>query len=136
MPFSTCWCVFTLPAEIAQKAEEAFRAEVVSAYPSLADDSVWQAGMRRAVVVWTVNATVRSLPRTVEDGPMHRTRRPVATRRQVLRHRWQVASTVEGFPAFAQTVQRLLREVAREWDVAPLPRYPAFSPVRADQEPA
>ncbi|MFD7598425.1 hypothetical protein ACFV6D_36030 [Kitasatospora sp. NPDC059812] len=125
-PFSTCWCVFVLPAGIARKVEEAYRAEVVAVYPALAEDAVWQAGMRQAVAVWTVNATVRLLPQTVEDGPMHRTRRPVATRRQVLRHRWHVASTLGEFPAFAQTVRQLLRKAAREWDVAPLPHYPAF----------
>ncbi|MFJ9611600.1 hypothetical protein ACIRS1_35230 [Kitasatospora sp. NPDC101176] len=135
MPFSTCWCVFTLPPETARKAEEAYRAEVVPVYPALAEDTVWRAGMRQAVVLWTVNATVRLLPRTVEDGPMHRTRRPVATRRQVLRNRWQVASTVDGFPAFARTVRNLLDKAAREWTVAPLPRYPAFrtAPAGLDQ---
>ncbi|MFJ3221521.1 hypothetical protein ACIPLC_37110 [Kitasatospora sp. NPDC086801] len=134
MPFSTCWCVFTLPAGITRKVEEAYRAEVVAVYPALAEDAVWQAGMRQAVAVWTVNATVRLLPRAVQDGPMHRTRRPVATRRQVLRHRWHVASALEEFPAFAQTMRHLLRKAAREWDVAPLPRYPAFRAAKADRE--
>ena len=48
MPFSSCWCVFTLPAGIAAAIEQAYRAEVVRVYPALADDEVWQAGMRQA----------------------------------------------------------------------------------------
>ncbi|GAA3445270.1 hypothetical protein [Planomonospora venezuelensis] len=131
MPFSTCWCVFRLPSGLAEEIERVFRAEVVAAYPALAEDEVWQAGMRRATVVWTVFATVNMLPRTVEDGPIHRTRRPVPTRRQVLRHRWELASTVEEYPAFAETMRLLLREVAGGWDVPPLPGYPAFSGLRA-----
>ncbi|MEV6544213.1 hypothetical protein [Streptomyces sp. NPDC051665] len=126
MPFSSCWCVFTLPAGIAAQIEQAYRAEVVGVYPALAEDEVWQAGMRQAVAVWTVDATVRMLPRTVEDEPLHRTRRPVPTRRQVLRHRWEMASTLEEFPAFAETMRLLLREVAGGWKVARLPGYPAF----------
>ena len=126
MPFSSCWCVFTLPAGIAAEIEQAYRAEVVSVYPALAEDEVWQAGMRQAIAVWTMDATVRMLPRTVEDEPLHRTRRPVPTRRQVLRHRWEVASTLEEFPAFAETMRLLLGEVAGGWEVAPLPGYPAF----------
>ncbi|MFF4393218.1 hypothetical protein ACFY0G_41875 [Streptomyces sp. NPDC001552] len=126
MPFSSCWCVFTLPAEMAAEIEQAYRTEVVDVYPALAEDEVWQAGMRQAMAVWTVDATVRLLPRTVEDGPLHRTRRPVPTRRQVLRHRWEMASTLEEFPAFAETMRLLLSEVAGGWEVARLPGYPAF----------
>ncbi|MFF4579994.1 hypothetical protein ACFY15_16595 [Streptomyces sp. NPDC001373] len=127
MPFSSCWCVFTLPAGPAAEIERAFRAEVVGAYPALAEDEVWQAGMRQATAVWTVDATVRLLPRIAEDGPLHRTRRPAPTRRQVLRHRWEAASGLEEFPALAETMRSLLREVAGGWEVPPLPGYPAFA---------
>ncbi|GGN46426.1 hypothetical protein [Streptomyces fuscichromogenes] len=65
MPFSSCWCVFTLPAGTAAEIEQAYRAEVVGVYLALAEDEVWQAGMRPAVAVWTVDATVRLLPRAV-----------------------------------------------------------------------
>lgn len=126
MPFSSCWCVFTLPAALAAEIEQAYRAEVVGAYPALAEDEVWQAGMRRATAVWTVDATVRMLPRIGEDGPLHRTRRPAPTRRQVLRHRWETASGLEEFPALAETMRSLLHEVAGAWKVPPLPGYPAF----------
>ncbi|GAA0300358.1 hypothetical protein GCM10010302_43660 [Streptomyces polychromogenes] len=127
MPFSSCWCVFTLPAGLAAEIEQAYRAEVVGAYPALAEDEVWQAGMRQATAVWTVDATVRLLPRIAEDGPLHRTRRPAPTRRQVLRHRWETASGLEEFPALAEAMRLLLRKVAAGWDVAPLPGYPAFA---------
>jgi hypothetical protein len=126
MPFSSCWCVFALPAGLAAEIEQTYRAEVVGVYPALAEDEVWQAGMRQATAVWTVDATVRLLPRTAEDGPLHPTRRPVPTRRQLLRHRWEMASTLEEFPAFAETMRLLLSEVAGGWDVARLPGYPAF----------
>ncbi|MET8383755.1 hypothetical protein ABZV14_12225 [Streptosporangium canum] len=126
MPFATCWCVFDLPAGLAEEIEQAYRAEVAVAYPALADDAVWQAGVRRAIAAWTVSTTVWILPRTVEDGPAHRTRRPVPTRRQLMRHRWEMASTLEEFPAFAETMRLMLREVAGTWDAPPLPGYPAF----------
>ncbi|MFE3454943.1 hypothetical protein ACFXJ8_39075 [Nonomuraea sp. NPDC059194] len=128
MPFSTCWCVFRLPTGLAEEIENAFRAEVVTAYPALADVGVWQAGMQWAIAVWTVDVTAALLPRAMkEDGPLHRTRRPVPTRRQLLRHRWEMASTLDGVPALAETMRPLLREVAAGWEVPPLPGYPAFS---------
>lgn len=127
MPFSSCWCVFALPPGTAAEIEQAYRDEVVGVYPALADDDVWQAGMRQAIAVWTVDATVRVLPRSAQDAPLHRTRRPVPTRRQLLRHRWEMASGLEEFPALAETMRSLLREVAGDWDVPALPGYPAFA---------
>ncbi|MFF4331348.1 hypothetical protein ACFYZT_33210 [Streptomyces sp. NPDC001591] len=126
MPFSSCWCVFVLPPGLAAEMERAYRAEIVGVYPALAEDEVWEAGMRRATAVWTVDATVRLLPRVVEDGPLHRTRRPVPTRRQLLAHRWRTATGLEEFPALGETMRLLLREVAGAWEAAPLPLYPAF----------
>ncbi|MEV4559202.1 hypothetical protein AB0K51_19745 [Kitasatospora sp. NPDC049285] len=127
MPFSTCWCVLALPDGLARRVEEAYRAEVVAVYPALAADAEWEAGMRDAVAVWTVDATVRMLPHAGEDRLLHATRRPVPTRRQLLRHRWEQAARLDGFPALRETVGRLLDEVAAGWDVAPLPGYPAFA---------
>ncbi|GGQ02310.1 hypothetical protein [Streptosporangium pseudovulgare] len=127
MPFSSCWCVFTLPDDMAERIEDVYRAEVVTVYPALADDAVWDAGVRRAVAAWTTHMTVFLLPRVVEeDRFMHRTRRPVSTMRQVLRHRWEMASALTELPAFAETMRLLLREVAGSWKVTPLPGYPAF----------
>ncbi|MFM9607490.1 hypothetical protein [Streptomyces niveiscabiei] len=80
---------------------------------------------RRAV--WTVDATVRLLPRTAVDGPLHRARVPVPTRRQVLRHRWESAGEPAEFPAFTQVMRALSREVAGWWEVEALPGYPAFT---------
>jgi hypothetical protein len=127
MPFSTCWCVFRLPSGLAEEIEDAFRMEIVAAYPELTEDAVWETGMRRAIAVWTVDVTVALLSSALmEDKPLHRTRRPVPTMRQLLQHRWEMAGTVEEFPALARTMQLLLREVAGAWEVAPLPGYPAF----------
>ncbi|WP_051969805.1 hypothetical protein [Kitasatospora azatica] len=127
MPFATCWCVFELPPELAAEAEQAYRAEVVQAYPELAEDALWSAGMEQAIAVWTVDVTVRALSRALtEDWLRHPTRRPVPTMRQLLRHRWEQAATLTGHPAFAETMRRLLREVADGWDLPPLGGYPAL----------
>lgn len=57
---------------------------------------------------------------------MYRTRRPVPTVRQLLRHRWETARTLTELPGLAATMDLLLRRVAPPWRTAPLPRYPAF----------
>ncbi|WP_424528347.1 hypothetical protein ACOZ38_01910 [Sphaerisporangium viridialbum] len=127
MPFSSCWCVFVLPPGLAEEIEQAYRAEVTAIYPALAEDAVWHAGVRQAIAVWTVDVTVRLLPRTADDKPLHPTRHPTPTMRQLLTHRWEMASTLNDFPEFAETMRLLLAKVASEWNVSPLPGYPAFN---------
>ncbi|MEW1914874.1 hypothetical protein AB0442_42035 [Kitasatospora sp. NPDC085895] len=127
MPFSSCWCVYRLPADLARRTEESYRSEVMTQYPDLVEEALWQAGMAQALVIWTIDTTLRLLRRALpEDGRMHRTRRPVPTRRQVLRHRWTSALQLTGYPAFTATMRLLLSELAAGWDVPELPGYPAF----------
>jgi hypothetical protein len=127
MPFSTCWCVFTLPTALAERTERTYREQLVTVHPELAEDTVWEAGLAAAVAVWTVEATVRLLPRVLtEDAPLHPRRHPVASRRQLLRHRWTQAAALPGHPALTETLGRLLK-LAEEWEVAELPPYPAFN---------
>jgi hypothetical protein len=130
MPFPSCWCVFRLPAGLAIEIEEALREQVVPVYPALAEDAVWETGMRRAVAAWTLEVTAWLLPRTKEDRPMHLSR-PSPTPRQVMRSRWEAAAALTEFPALAETMRLLLRQVAAGWDAPPLPEYPAFRPVRS-----
>lgn len=129
MPFATCWCVFRLPAAVAA------RVEVARGYPALVDDAVWVPGVRRAMAAWTVAIPGLLLPRAlVGDEPLHPGRRPVPTRRQLLRYRWQwLAAELTGaadLPALAGTLRQLLA-ATRGWAVPPLPRYPAYRRRRA-----
>ncbi|MCT2588999.1 hypothetical protein LHJ74_03455 [Streptomyces sp. N2-109] len=127
MPFSSCWCVFRLPDGLAEEIEQTYRAEVVAVYPELRQDAVWEAGMRDAVAAWTLSATVHLLPHAVrEEKLMHPTRRPVPTGRELLRHRWEAASTLPGLPAFTDAMRRLLALAHTDWQAGPLPLYPAF----------
>jgi len=130
MPFSTCWCVFRLPADLAEAAESAYRAEVCGVFPDLAGDSVWRPGVLRAVAAWTIHAMSYLLDRSaVADRPMHDSRTPVPTARQLLRYRWQTLrhelDRAGELPALAELAGRLLA-VTEHWKVPDLPVYPAF----------
>ncbi|MFI7638853.1 hypothetical protein [Nonomuraea sp. NPDC049400] len=132
MPFATCWCVFRLPPGTEAEIEDVYRAQVVAVHPELADDEIWEAGVRQAVATWTLFMTWVFLPRAREqDQPTHATRTPVPSRRQVLRYRWsrlldELGRGGDEFPAVAEVVRTWL-ETSAEWDVAELPRYPAFT---------
>lgn len=129
MPFATCWCVFRLPADVRAELASAYRDEIVGGYPDLADDTVWLPGVRRAAAYWTVHMAAALAPRAADaDGPMH-SRRTSPTIRQLLRYRWselvaELAPTGE-LPAVTEAFRGLLAATA-DWDVEPLPLYPAF----------
>ncbi|MGY0234432.1 hypothetical protein [Longispora urticae] len=129
MPFSSCWCVFRLPPDLARRAENTYRAALVPGHPELADDSVWGPGVRRAVAAWTLTVTDWLLPSTLDaDRPMHKVRRS-PTARQLLTHRWRLLAdelTAAGeLPAVAATTGMLL-ELTKEWDAPGLGLFPAF----------
>ena len=142
MPFATCWCVYALPGGLAAEIEEHYRAEVVRAFPDLADDRIWRPGMHAAVAFWTVCMSALLLGRVMaeqpadrqpEDGPEDE--QPSADAgsrshvRQILRYRWQsLLDQLEAqgeLPALSTAMRALLAATAG-WRIERLPLYPAF----------
>jgi hypothetical protein len=126
--------VFRLPADLAALAESVYRGEVTRIHPELADDAIWQPGVRRAVATWTLWTMSWLLPRVLaNDEPME----PgfvSPLRRQLMRHRWQMlAAELEGageLPAVAELCRALLAATER-WQADELPLYPAFRAMTA-----
>jgi hypothetical protein len=130
MPFSTCWCVFRLPPDLTAAAESAYRGQVTRAYPELADDAVWTAGLRSAVAAWSASSLTRLLARAITSDEPLEPGRVSPGYRQLIRYRWRVL--LDGLedcgelPALAELAGSLLS--ATQWWQAPdLPVYPAFS---------
>lgn len=129
MPFSTCWCVFRMPASLAGDVESAYRREVCVVWPELADDGVWQPGVRRAVAAWTMSSMWWLLRRSLAgDAPLD-DERTSPTTRQLMRHRWRVlAGELESageLPALAGLARSLLAGT-ESWQAPELPLYPAL----------
>ena len=99
MPFSTCWCVFRLPPELAAAAEAAYRSEVCVVRPALADDLIWQSGVRRGVAAWTLSALRWLLRSAIEaDEPTEPERSPRARVSSSVTggRRWRTSSSRQG----------------------------------------
>jgi hypothetical protein len=129
MPFSTCWCVFRFPADLGAAAEDAYRAQASLVWPDLADDAVWEPGMRLAVAAWTLSSTSWLLRRSLSaDVPMNPDAESPHTR-QLMRYRWQVLAAelepVGELPAVAK-LMRFLLAATTSWQAPELPLYPAF----------
>jgi hypothetical protein len=129
MPFSTCWCVFRLPPRLSQDAETAYRQLVCRAWPELADDQVWAAGVRRGVAAWSMNSMGWLLGAAIRgDRPLDEERTAPRTR-QLMRYRWRVVlGELDGsgeLPALAGLTRSLLA-ATDGWQAPDLPLYPAF----------
>jgi hypothetical protein len=131
MPFSTCWCVFRLPDELAQSAEARYRGVLTGAFPDLAADEIWQPGVRKAMAAWTMHALTYLLDRSVAaDRSMNCLATHAPTRRQLLWYRWQflceALDQAGELPAISVLMSNLL-EATQSWHAPGLPLYPAFS---------
>ena len=130
MPFSTCWCVFRLPAELGQSALARYRELIATVFPDLAADEIWQTGVRRAVAAWTLHALTYQLDRSViGDASMNPLASQAPTRRQLLRYRWgRLAAELDQageLPAISALMSNLLT-ATQSWQAPGLPLYPAF----------
>ncbi len=130
MPFSTCWCVFRLPDELARSAENGYRELVSAIHPGLADDAVWRPGLRRAMAAWTLHAMTYLLDRSlIADRPMLEDGRAAPTARQLLRYRWRRLLAELEPAGELRSICALARDLlarTENWQVAGLPLYPAF----------
>jgi hypothetical protein len=130
MPFSTCWCVFRLPAGLRDAAEERYRAQVARVWPQLADDRTWRPGVRHAVAAWSLSSMWWLLGRALAgDASLEPDAVTAPRARQLMRHRWQVlAGELEAageLPAIAAMARALLAATAG-WQAEELPLYPAL----------
>jgi len=130
MPFSTCWCVFRLPAELAREAEARYRAIIVGAFPEFASDEIWRRGVRLATAAWTLHALTYLLDRSlIADESMNPDVAQAPTRRQLLTYRWRrLADELDAageLPAIAALARQMLART-KFWRAPELPLYPAF----------
>jgi Ser/Thr protein kinase RdoA (MazF antagonist) len=138
MPFSSCWCVFALPAALIGEAEAAYRAGVTRVYPDLADEATWNRGVRLAMAAWTLNSLGSLLTSALAGNEPLTSDGPSPGWRQLLRHRWRVLAAelaVTGeLPAVLALVRDLLAATAH-WQAPELGLYPALS-ARPEASPA
>lgn len=134
LPFATCWCVFTPPAGLTAMMEAAFRGEVVRAFPILADDVIWDRGVRHASAIWVLSMSTWLLPDAIDGTAAEQVpangRAPRRRPYLVQRWRWLVEELerVADLPAATALLRRSLARASERWtpDDQVLLGYPAF----------
>lgn len=130
MPFSSCWCVFRLPQELARTALARYREILCELFPPLSGDEIWLPGLRLAQAAWTLHSMSYLLDRSMlADASMYPEASAAPTARQLLRYRWQLLSEeldrAGELPAIRALMSTLLT-MSETWRSPALPLYPAF----------
>ncbi len=125
VPWPSCWCAWRIPAEVADRAIDAYRERLGSPYldgPAFRDD------LAAAVVGWAFLSAAWFLPRALGDDPPHaRPGCPAPARRSLILHRLGQARGSAGLPALAEFADRLRGALTARWGEVPLASAPAFA---------
>lgn len=124
VPWPTCWCSWRIPAGVAARAIEAYRARVASPY---VDAPEFDADIAVAAVGWAFVSTSWFLREALlDDPPMGGPEKPTPTRRAMILHRLGRVRGSAGPPALAELADRLHATLTARWGAIPLPYAPAF----------
>ena len=124
VPWPSCWCSWRIPAEVVERAIDAYRtASAVS--------DVDAAGFRRdvdaAAVGWAFVSTSWFLPRALLDNPPHANpSKPAPTHRAMILHRLDQARRSAETPTLAELAARLHDALTDRWGDGILPYAAAF----------
>jgi hypothetical protein len=124
VPWPSCWCSWRIPADVVERAIDAYRA-------AFALPDVDAAGFRRdvetAATGWAFVSAAWLLPRALPDdqAPV-KPGRPVPNPRAVLLHRLDQARRSADGPALAEFAARLHHTLSARWGDTALQYAPAF----------
>ena len=128
--FPTCWCVRTVPAPLAARAEAAYRADLARGCPIAADGGAFRRALAEVCAYWVLDGCQHSLPRLLgEDVVMQH---GWATLRQTTVARLEIAARTTRecghLEALGATFDAMALRLRARWrlDGPALPPYPAF----------
>jgi hypothetical protein len=129
VPWPSCWCSWRMPAELAERALERYRATVEDVLPYVRTHD-FRDDVAAAAVGWTLLSTAWFLPRALRDDPPAENAENPAhltpTRRAMILHRLDGARRHTELPALAKMAARLRADLAQRWGEVPLAYAPAF----------
>lgn len=128
VPWPSCWCSWQLPADVAVRAMDAYRARLALPY---ADSAGFDSDVAAAATGWAFVSTSWFLPSALlDDPPMNHPARPAPSRRAIILHRLRQASESVELPGLAELASRLCAALTERWGRAPLEYAPAFRPTK------
>lgn len=130
--FPTCWCVNRIPDEVVEKAEAAYRSELVKGCAKAADDNLFYPPIVGACAAWAFTTFAYQMDSMLEkDSATDATTDWLATGRQrpILRFNGVAAAAEKfgHFKAIGETARLLANQLQSLWsDVEEMKYFPAF----------
>lgn len=126
--FPSCWCAGTVPEDVADRIEAAYRRELAAIVPEALDDALFH----REMAAITVARALFSLCRMLDGAMGEDTVWGTTTRRNRLLWYLQAAIAAcdrgDALPGIRGVLARWSRHLSETWpDSTPLPLYPAFA---------
>lgn len=132
-PFSTCWCVFSPPADLPDLMLGAFTRALAGQLPGLEQDADWPAQVRVAVAAWVLSGTLWLLEGALADRSLTAGGDPARGPRfralLLSRWRWVARECAQSLPQVAAACQEAQAWALRAWasgSSLALPPYPAW----------
>src|SRR5262245_7712855 len=135
VPWPSCWCCFTLPAEVTRQALGRYRSVAAAQLPYFGTPA-FERDVALATAGWAMVSSSWFLGRALGEDPRFDSEieeidgaNELPTRRAVIAHRLATAQRTEGLPALASLAGRLRTALIRRWGgETPLRPAPAFRP--------
>lgn len=128
MMFPSCWCSKSLPHDIVQQMENAYRAKLIQRCPIAGDDEIFQTALANASGFWLLYTLSRHFEAAIENDcvfGISTIRQRILARLEVFIITSQEFNRLTGLRGISSRLLDLLRQ--RWSDVPELPLYPAFN---------
>ncbi len=127
LPFPTCWCANTVPADVIDAMEQAYQAELANICPEVLDKQRFELEACAITAAWAIDSMQWHLDEALKqdhEWGIATTRSRILTRIEVF---LATAHNANQMPELCNTYAKLLVELQQRWpETQSLPLYPAF----------
>jgi Phosphotransferase enzyme family len=126
--FPTCWCAGRIPADVVDRVEAIYRAELGRSIPMAIDDTAYRVELTYMSAVWLLNSLSWRLEQALNSDEKWGIWSIRGRLLWYLDVAIQLTANADVLPGIKDTAQMWLSELRRRWpDAEPLGSYPAFA---------
>jgi hypothetical protein len=126
--FPTCWCAGRIPADVAIRIDNAYRAELARAMPAALDDNAYRTELVYAAAIWLFTCLSWRLDEALKEDSKWGTWSIRGRLLWYLQAVSEAAGSANVLPGIGEAAERWLSALRQRWpDALPLGLYPAFA---------
>jgi len=126
--FPTCWCAGRVPADVARRLSDVYRAEIAKAMPLARDDFAYRAELAYVAAIWLFTCLSWHLEAALKDDSKWGIWSIRGRLLWYLQAVIEMTTSADVLPGLNEAAHRWLSELRRRWpDALPLGLYPAFA---------